>query len=62
MLLFCAPNFGKFEGHVAFGLSVYVCVCVGMGVGWGVCQWGCVHRVWLAGSVGHFFETLYCVC
>ena len=49
------------EGHVAFGLSVSVLVCV-LGwvfAGWGVCHWGGVHRCdWLAGSVGHFIETL----
>ena len=49
------------EGHVAFGLSV--CVCVTLCVGVGVCWLGCMQRCgWLAGSVGHFFETLNGEC
>ena len=43
------------EGEYCLWLvSVLVCV-----LGWGVCQWGCVQICgWLAGSVGHFIETL----
>ena len=47
---FYDPTLVKLEGHVAFGLSVSVCLCVLVWVfaGWGVCQWGCVQRCgWL---------------
>ena len=55
------PTLVKLEGHVAFGLSVSVWVWVF--AGWGVCQWSCVQRCcWLAGFVGHFFETLNDEC
>ena len=47
--------------------SVCMFVCVRVGVCWlgcmPLCQWGCVQRCgWLAGSVGHFFETLNVEC
>ena len=47
--------------------SVCVCVCMHVRVcvfaDWSIFQWGCVQRCgWLAGSVGHFFETLHGEC
>ena len=62
---FYAPNFGKIGRASCLWLD---CLCVGVGVGWvfagwAICQWGCVQRCsWLAGSVGHFFETLNGEC
>ena len=48
----------KLEGHFAFGLSVCVHVSVGLGVFWLECMpMGLCAEMWLAASVGHFFET-----
>ena len=52
------PTLVKLDGHVAFGLSVSVWVLGWVFAGLGACKRGCVQRCgWLAGSVGHFFET-----
>ena len=61
MFLFYDPTLVKSEGHFAFGLSV--CVCVWLGVFWLECMpVGLCAEMWLAGSVGHFFETLNGEC
>ena len=63
MCLSYYPNLVKLEGHVAFGLSVCVCdtVCWGGCLLVGVYASGVVCRD-VAGSVGHFFETLNGEC
>ena len=54
---FYAPNFGK-VGRACCLWLICLCLCVGgVFVDWGVCQ-----GLWLAGSVGHFFETLNGEC
>ena len=71
MCLFYDPTLVTLEGHVAFGLSVCVSVCVRVCA----CACACVYvcplgcmpvglcaEMWLAGSVGHFFETLHGEC
>ena len=58
---FYDPTLVKSEGHFAFGLSV--CVCVGLSVFWLECMpVGLCAEMWLAGCVGHFFETLNGEC
>ena len=44
-------------------MCVCVCVCVKVGVFWlGCMPVGLCAEMWLAGSVGHFFETLNGEC
>ena len=59
LCLFYDPTLVKLVGHFAFGLSVCVHMCVGLGVFRLECMpVGLCAEMWLAGSVGHFFEAL----
>ena len=60
-LLF-VPFFGKVGRAFCLWL-VCLCVCVGVDVFWlGCMPVGLYAEMWLAGSVGHFFETLNGEC